>query len=493
MIYLLFMKVAATVAGTLINKGFTQFVSNGMTIVPATVKSDERDSRPLDQDVRWALARRITGSSTFARSEQLPKLLLYICRMTISDRANEINEQRIGIDVYGRSPNYDPATDGIVRSHATRLRQRLELYFSSEGAYELFRIEIPRGGYVPRFYTLESTPPVSSSVPIQTGMVADAPASGPGPLPSPVPEVSRQRPPRHNWIGPFLTGLAIAGALIGITLHLRHDAALAAGKPGINQTEIERRFWTGLSSADRRTLIVSGDSGLVLFETVTGEDVSLLDYINGSYRNPDHIKLATSTASKQLTADLASRRYTSFVDLDLSSQLSQLLGSNSEHLTTVFARDLRPSDAARSNLILIGSRQANPWVSLVEPSMNFILTRSDDGSFYFLNRHPLDDELKAYHPLPELGNLGAIDVYGDVAYLPNPAGNGMVLVFSGLWMSGTQSAGEFVLDSTRFSAWLKQIVAPDGTIPPFELLIRTKSLQGSAASSLIVAKRVLNH
>lgn len=67
----------------------------------------------------------------------------------------------------------------------------------------------------------------------------------------------------------------------------------------------------------------------------------------------------------------------------------------------------------------------------------------------------------------------------------------MVLVLSGLWMSETQSAGEFVLDENSFSNWLKSIAAPDGTLPPFELLIGTKNLQGSAAYSSIVAKRIL--
>jgi hypothetical protein len=79
------------------------------------------------------------------------------------------------------------------------------------------------------------------------------------------------------------------------------------------------------------------------------------------------------TCHPPITTDLASRRYTSFVDLGISSQLSHLPQWSHEHVETIFARDLRPSDANASNLILIGSRQANPWVSLIEPSMNFVL------------------------------------------------------------------------------------------------------------------------
>src|SRR5580698_8585739 len=78
----------------------------------------------------------------------------------------------------------------------------------------------------------------------------------------------------------------------------------------------------------------------------------------------------------------------------------------------------------------------------------------------------------------------------DVAYLPNPNGKGMVLVLGGLWMSGTQSAENFVLDGTRFSDWLQSIANPDGTIPSFEVLISTRSLESSATDSSIIAKRI---
>ena len=66
----------------------------------------------------------------------------------------------------------------------------------------------------------------------------------------------------------------------------------------------------------------------------------------------------------------------------------------------------------------------------------------------------------------------------------------MILVLGGLWMSGTQSAENFVLDGTRFSDWLRSIANPDGSIPSFEVLIATRSLEGSPTESSIIAKRV---
>ena len=457
--------------------------------------TDVEGSKLDTQDARWILARRIARSSTFARSEQLPKLLLYVCKMAISGRVDEINEQRIGVAVYGRSPNYDPAVDGIVRSHATRLRQKLESYFSSEGVHEPMRLEIPRGGYVPYFYTLENEVVLSES-PLQEAVEEENAADFIGPeiaISSPSSNESLgNKQSRRQWVKPFFAGLAISAVLVVIVHHLRRDAVLAIGRSEISQTEIERRFWSKLFPDDGRTLIVLGDSGLVLYETVTGREVTLSDYIDGGYRDPSRMKAVPSSVSPELTSDLASRRYSSVVDSSLSSQLSHLPEWNPQRTATIFARDLRPSDASSSNLILIGSRQANPWISLIEPSMNFILVPDGKRAFYFHNRHPRIGELMDYIPKDEPGNLGAAVVYGDVTYLPNPNGRGMILSLSGLWMTGTQSAGNFVLDGAQFSKWLNSIVRPDGTIPSFELLLCTKNLQGSATDSSIIAKRVID-
>src|ERR1700679_3925203 len=97
-------------------------------------------------DPRRALVDRIILSSTFAKCERLSSLLAYVCDLTLQGRVKEINEQKIGEAVFGRARNYDSSMDGIVRTQASRLRQRLDLYFSEEGIDEPMRIVIPRGG-----------------------------------------------------------------------------------------------------------------------------------------------------------------------------------------------------------------------------------------------------------------------------------------------------------------------------------------------------------
>src|ERR1035441_4086822 len=102
-------------------------------------------------DPRRALLSRVLASAVFAKSERLSSFLSCVCELTLSGRASEINEQKIGTILFSKSSHYDYSIDGIVRTQASRLRQRLDLYFNGEGAREPIWICLPRGSYVPVF------------------------------------------------------------------------------------------------------------------------------------------------------------------------------------------------------------------------------------------------------------------------------------------------------------------------------------------------------
>ncbi len=48
----------------------------------------------LQTDARWGLARRIAESKTFAKSERLSHLLLYVCEQYILGHADELTERK---------------------------------------------------------------------------------------------------------------------------------------------------------------------------------------------------------------------------------------------------------------------------------------------------------------------------------------------------------------------------------------------------------------
>ena len=94
---------------------------------------------------------RVLSSASFARSERASKLLRFLVARHIEGRDDELKESVIGVEVFGRRPDYDPKLDSTVRTEAVRLRARLNTYYSMEGSSDPLVIELPRGGYVPQF------------------------------------------------------------------------------------------------------------------------------------------------------------------------------------------------------------------------------------------------------------------------------------------------------------------------------------------------------
>src|ERR1017187_5369260 len=109
----------------------------------------------LESDPRWQLILRIAASPGFVNSPRLSTFLVFVTKQRLSGESGSLNERTIGEMVFERAPNYDPRDDNIVRSHASRLRLRLQDYFDGEGASEKMRVSIPRGSYVPIFEQLE--------------------------------------------------------------------------------------------------------------------------------------------------------------------------------------------------------------------------------------------------------------------------------------------------------------------------------------------------
>src|SRR5215813_3067048 len=112
---------------------------------------------PSDQVL--AQVQKLLASPLLKESHQLQAFLKFVVRETVEGRSKHIKEYVLGCVVFGRKPDYDPRHDGIVRVQATVLRKRLERYYEKEGANDPIVIDLPRGGYVPRFRAREAQVP----------------------------------------------------------------------------------------------------------------------------------------------------------------------------------------------------------------------------------------------------------------------------------------------------------------------------------------------
>ena len=75
----------------------------------------------------------------------------FLVRIMVPNEAPGPKEYTIGVAVFGRSEEYDPRLDSIVRVEARRLRTKLDEYYAGGGRHDPIVIEMPRGSYVPTF------------------------------------------------------------------------------------------------------------------------------------------------------------------------------------------------------------------------------------------------------------------------------------------------------------------------------------------------------
>lgn len=108
------------------------------------------EREPEAEEVRSAVDR-ITASEIFHRSERLCRFLRFVVERAVAGRAQELKEYLIGVEVFGKGPDFDPRLDSVVRVEARRVRAKLDEYYRTEGASDAVRIRLPKGGYVPVF------------------------------------------------------------------------------------------------------------------------------------------------------------------------------------------------------------------------------------------------------------------------------------------------------------------------------------------------------
>jgi hypothetical protein len=423
-----------------------------------------------------ALIDRIVASAQFRRSARLRDFLLYVGGQSLKEGCPDIHEQEIGAKVFGRPSAYDRGQDNIVRVSATELRKRIELYFASEGANETLILEIPRGGYKPRFYQrptdLQSDPTLSTET-YPSGNAASYDAAA-------TPSVLKHR----NYRVHLVWATACIALALGYLPLSQRDRAMHKllytwdGKPAVSM------LWTDFVKPSQQTDIVLPDASLSIREELTGHPVALSDYINRQYMNETESPPVSKERRDDLS-DIYSHNLVAFGDFRAAQRILALSPVESSlHLT--LSRFFQAESVKTDNLILIGGKKANPWVYLFDNQMNFSLDYDESSGFgYVANRHPRPGEAASYAPASLYPN-GFVG-YSVVAYLPNPSHNGNAIILAGTDSDATAAAAEFLTSEDQLGKFRKTIGAE--RFPYFEVLLKTSRLSGTSLNSEILAYR----
>jgi len=64
--------------------------------------------------------RELLDGYAFSTSPKLSRFLEFTIERTLAGESDALKEYRLGVEIYGRPPSYDPRTDPIVRVEARR-------------------------------------------------------------------------------------------------------------------------------------------------------------------------------------------------------------------------------------------------------------------------------------------------------------------------------------------------------------------------------------
>ncbi len=122
-----------------------------MLLSQQDAKESPRTGSPPDAEAIQAQLNRILAHPLFTNSKRYPVLLAYTVEQTLLGNAADLKERTIGVEAFGRNPDYDVNLDPVVRTSAAEVRRRLiQYYYDPAHAGELF-IELTAGSYVPVF------------------------------------------------------------------------------------------------------------------------------------------------------------------------------------------------------------------------------------------------------------------------------------------------------------------------------------------------------
>jgi hypothetical protein len=428
-----------------------------------------------DSEAYWALLERVADSDQLRRAPRLREVLFYVGRRSLKEGCDQVREHEIGCDVFGRPETYDTSIDNVVRTSVSELRKRIEAYFDVEGTAETVILEIPRGSYIPVFRYR----PVARQDPTEPTITVVSPVSNALGAVQEAPRTFSER--RFIFAGLIVLALAIASCTVlwiqNRSARLTTEAINRSLYPYKSQPSLAQ-LWSGFLDANQTTDVVMADTSFLLLQTFNKQSFSFNDYLSHSYVGQSQAQ-NSSLELRAIMSKIADTNLASADDFRIAQHILALnpLGKN-VHLYN--AREYVPALINQDNVILLGSRIANPWDELFESQLNFVVTSDRNGFSTVSNRAPTAGEQKVYVPTTPVG-------YCVVAYLPNPGQNGKVLLLEGTSAEAVEASGDFLFSEDQLSNFLK--MQHISKFPYFEVLLRTSQVRSTPLTATVLAYR----
>jgi hypothetical protein len=397
-----------------------------------------RESTPSAILVREQL-RRLLAHPLFTNSKRYPVLLAYTVKQALDGNASELKERTIGVEAFGREPNYDVNLDPVVRTTAAEVRKRLiQYYYNPDHAGELL-IELPVGSYVPSFRQPSSSQTVSAAESVSGQRIADAVASGIG-------QAAAARRPAglgiRNWI------------LIGIALFCAAVIGFGVGHVNLSrQPSSLERFWQPITASSSRITYCLGEP------RDSTDNERLLAPGTPLYGGLDVTDVIT-----------------------LARSIGPLVPRNGA-FRVVAASSTEFTQLREGPFVLIGAYD-NIWTMRVTQDLPFGFEYDNNRNRILVDRK--SDPKRSWSLRWEVPHTKVAQDYAIIARIHDKVTGQAVIVLAGILGAGTEAAGEVVSNPEYLNAMLEK--APKNWDQMnLEAVIETNVIEGHPGPPTVIA------
>jgi hypothetical protein len=398
---------------------------------------------------------KLVNSHVLHGSESLCKLLRYLAKHVLDHPGSPIKEYQIATEVFGRSTDFDPQLDSMVRVQAGRLRVKLAEYYGADGAGDPVVVELPKGTYVLAFHHRAVAPTRPNSL----GNTESA-TSGSS--------------PRRNWIiATTLLAILLAVSVIAILSMVSNrnpaQAGIAHDQDGVPAAF--RVFWSAFASGQEEPWVI---------------------FSNAKFVGRPEIALRYYDARKDDPNTYIFDHYTGVGEVLAVHELDHLFATLNRQIRVKRGSLFSLDDAKNNNLIFVGSPLENLTLLEIPGTQEFVFHRVETGPRKgdpeIINVHPQPGELKEFLGTPS--GEPVTEDYGVIALVRGLDPGQAVLILAGDTTMATQAAVEYVCRKNSVEELLLRLsVSQTGQLKPFEAVIRVKVTRGVPVSTELVALR----
>ncbi len=410
-----------------------------------------------EQELLLGQIDRLVGSHALHGSESLCKLLRYLAKHAVDHPGTPIKEFQIATEVFGRSGDFDPQLDSMVRVQAGRLRAKIAEYYNSHGLSDPIVVELPKGTYLLSFHHRNSS---ASKSPTGT-------LNGIGRA------ESLEKSTERRW-GTEVISLSIflAAAILVIVwlLATRNSPPVSLASQSEPVPAAFRVFWKGFTS---------------------GPDEPWVVFSNAAFVGRPETGMRYRDASRDAGVPILDH-YTGVGEVLAVHQLDGVFALLHHRIRVKRGSLFSLDDGKNNNLIFIGSPSENLSLLEMPGTQEFVFRRLTSGprkgDQAIINVHPLPDEAKEFLATPS--GLPLTEDYAVLGLLRGMSQGQYVLILAGTTTIGTQSAVEYVCRQSSVEELLLRLsVSQDGELKPFEAVIRVKVARGVPVETELVAIR----